>query len=308
MPFDVAESTLESLDWSRITAALRTCCRTPLGALRLSEASERGNFEESEGGVRARLGETSEARELLDRDLIPPLGGSADIASALSQAEKGGVLEASQLIAVRQTLEAMHAILEFFDRRQDQSPRLCALANQIEAVPTLQAEIARCLDPSGEVRDSASATLAAARREAHRLSGDLQNRIERSLQHADIKPHLSDQYYTVRNGRFVLPVKSDAKGRVRGIVHDASRSGTTLFVEPDAMVELNNRHRQAELTVEREILRVMRDLSAAVARQAHSIRASLDWLARIDLAVARGQLSRKMDGIEPEVGLVAVAR
>jgi len=302
MPFEVAESTLESLEWERVTDALRTCCRTPLGALLFSKSSKHSLFEGSEDEARTRLAETSEARALIDQDAIPPLGGCADIASALVQAEKGGVLEAAQLIDVRRTLEAMHSTLDFIDRRRDASPNLAELASQIVEAPELEAEIGRCLDSTGEVRDAASSTLAIARRDAHRLSGDLKTRIERSLQHSDVKPHLSDQYYTVRNGRFVLPVKADAKGQVRGIVHDASRSGTTLFVEPDAMVELNNRHRQAELTVEREILRVMRDLSAAVSRDAAAIRTSLDWLARLDLAVARGLLSRDMDGIEPRVG------
>ena len=302
MPFEVAPSTLESLEWARVTDALRTCCRTPLGAGLLSASGATGLFEASQEGARTRLLETSEARALIDREAMPPLGGCADLASALSLAEKGGVLEGAWLIDVGCTLEAMHATRRFFERQQDECPLLAALALEIEECPTLAAEIARCLDSAGEVRDSASPTLAAARRDAHRLAGDLQSRIERSLQHADVKPHLSDQYYTVRNGRFVLPVKADAKGQVRGIVHDASRSGTTLFVEPDAMVELNNRHRQAELTVEREILRVIRELSAAVAREAPAIRASLEQLARIDLAIARGLLSRDMDATQPEVG------
>ncbi len=302
MPFEVDSSTLESLEWERVTDALRTCCRTPLGARLLSTYGTTGLFESSEEGARTRLVETSEARALLDRDAMPPLGGCADLASALSLAEKGSVLEGAQLIDVGRTLEAMHATRHFFERQQDECPLLAALALQIEECPALEREIARCLDPGGEVRDSASATLAAARRDAHRLASDLQSRIERSLQHADIKPHLSDQYYTVRNGRFVLPVKTDAKGQVRGIVHDASRSGTTLFVEPDAMIELNNRHRQAELTVEREILRVIRELSAAVAREAPAIRSNLDLMARLDLAVARGLLSRDMDATQPEVG------
>lgn len=302
MPFEVADSTLECLDWSRITDALRICCRTPLGVGLLSDTSKRNLFEESEEGVRIRLAETTEARALLDQDAMPPLGGCAEITPALLQSEKGGVLEAAQLTDVQHTLKAMHATVHFFERRGDHAPRLLTLADQIAEAHELEAEIDRCLDVGGEVRDAASPVLAGARREAHRLSADLQTRIERSLQHQDIKPHLSDQYYTVRNGRFVLPVKADAKGRIRGIVHDASRSGTTLFVEPDAMVELNNRHRQAELTVEREILRVMRQLSAAVSERAAEIRGSLEWLAWLDLAVARGALSREMDGIEPAVG------
>lgn len=306
MPFEVAESTLESLEWSQIADALRIACRTPIGALILAESSAAGLFEATEEGVRERLAETSEARALLDHDEPPPLGGCADVRDSLGRAEKGGVLEAAELSEVRRTLEAMRSTQHFFDRRRADSPELFEIAAHIEEAPGLEAQIGRCLDANGEVRDCASPALAQARRDAHRLGGELQTRIERALQHADVKPHLSDAYYTVRNGRFVLPVKSDAKGHVRGIVHDASRSGTTLFVEPDGMVDLNNKHRQAELTVEREILRVMRELSAAVAREADSIRNSLDRIGRLDLAFARGTLSRDMDAVLPEIGRAGV--
>lgn len=302
MPFDVAESALESLEWSRLIDALRMGCRTPQGRLLLQGSSGESIFGADEGVVRTRLRETTEARRLLDCDLIAPLGGCADLMTSLAHAEKGGVLEPVQLIEIRTTLEAIHATLRFFERHREQTQALSELANQIEECPDLEAEIGRCLDASGEVRDAASTSLARARREAHGLSGDLKNRIERALQHADIKPHLSDHFYTVRNGRFVLPVRADSKGHVRGIVHDASRSGTTLFVEPHDMVDLNNRHRQAELTIEREILRVLRELSAAVSRNANPLRTNLEWIARLDLAIARGQFSRNTDGVEPEVG------
>ncbi len=302
MPFQVADSTLESLDWVQVTDALRACCRTPQGRLLLEENSPKAIFETRDEAARTRMRETTEARKLLDHDAMPPLGGCADIAMSLAHADKGGILEPVSLLDVRATLEAIHATRDFFERREDEAPALCALARPLGEHPELEANITRCLDAAGDVRDSASPALAQARRDLSRLAGDLQSRIERSLRHADVAPHLSDQFYTVRNGRFVLPVKADAKGKVRGIVHDASRSGTTLYIEPDAMVEMNNKHRQAELTVEREIARILRELSAEVARESASIRASLEWLASIDLAIARGQLSRQMDGVEPEIG------
>ena len=306
--FKVTDSTLECLEWSRLVDRLRACCRTPIGTALLAEYSSTDLFELRESGVRARQAETSEVRALLDADAMPPIGGCADVRIAVAQAEKGGVLEPTELLEVRATLNALHATIEFFDRRRDEAPRLFELAEELHEANGLEAEIARCLNDGGEVKDSASSTLAQARRDANRLSGELQSRIERSLQNADIKPHLSDTFYTVRNGRFVLPVKADAKGHVRGIVHDASRSGTTLFIEPDVMVELNNRHKQAELTVDREIARVMRDLSAAVAREAGSIHNSLGSIGHIDLAVARGHLSQQMDAIEPEIGTEGILK
>jgi DNA mismatch repair protein MutS2 len=301
MAFSVAQSTLESLEWSRVVEALRTDCRTPQAGLRLEGADSTGLFESEEQDVRKRLRETSEARALLDREALPPFGGCADLREALAYATRGGGLEPTQLIDVRTTLEAIHAIRDFFEHHADACPDLAALANDLEPLTALESLIGRCLEANGEVRDSASATLAKARREARNLGADLQRRIESSLRHADVAPHLSDQFYTVRNGRFVLPVKADARGQVRGIVHDASRSGTTLYIEPDAMVELNNRHRQAELTIEREILKVLRDLSTAVAREREVLERNLAFLTELDLAFARGRLSQRLDGVEPRV-------
>lgn len=306
MPFSVPESTLESLEWTRVMDELRTRCRTPLGLARIPVDDDQAIFESEHDAVRLRLRETTEARLLIDRGAMVPLGGSSDLRTVLARAEKGGVLEPDQLMAVRSTLDAMHATLDFFAQHGEGTPRLAELAQGIESRAELADAIHRCLDTNGEVRDAASPTLAKARREMNRLAGDLQSRIERTLQHADVRPHLSDHFYTVRNGRFVLPVRADAKGHVKGIVHDASRSGTTLYVEPDGMVESNNRHRQAELTVEREILRVLRELSAAVAADAPSLRVSLESIAQLDLAIARGQFSRDGDGIEPELGTEGV--
>jgi DNA mismatch repair protein MutS2 len=301
MGFRVSKSTLESLEWSRVADELRSSCRTPQGRLRLSNAAPDALFEAHEADVRRLLRETSEARALIDQGMLPPLGGCCDLDTPLSLAMKGGVLESTMLLDIRATLEALHATQQFFDRHRDENETLCELTTHITALPELEASIARCLDSTGEVSDAASPTLAQARREAHRLGGDLKHRIERSLGNSEIAAHLSDQFYTVRNGRFVLPVKADAKGHVRGIVHDASRSGTTLYVEPEGMVELNNRHRQAELTVEREILRVLRELSVQVGEAVPVLRANLESLSRLDLALARGQYSSRLEGVEPRV-------
>jgi DNA mismatch repair protein MutS2 len=301
MPFRVSTSTLESLEWARIADELRSSCRSPQGRLRLSGAAPDALFETNEIDVRQRLSETSEARGLIDQGMLPPLGGCSDLDAPLSLATKGGVVESIVLLDVRGTLEALHATQQFFARHRDENPALYELTRNMTALPELEASIARCLDSTGEVSDAASPTLAEARREAHRLGGDLKQRIERSLGNSDISAHLSDQFYTVRNGRFVLPVKADAKGQVRGIVHDASRSGTTLYVEPEGMIELNNRHRQAELTVEREVLRVLRELSAQVGEAATPLRANLESLACLDLALARGQYSYSLEGVEPRV-------
>ena len=120
---------------------------------------------------------------------------------------------------------------------------------------------------------------------------------------------LSDRYFTVRNDRYVLPVRADARGKVRGIVHDASGSGTTLYVEPEALVDLNNRHKQSEIDVDQEVARVLRDLTARVASHADALEADLETLADLDLAFGRGALAEQMQASAPEVrgeGVIAL--
>jgi DNA mismatch repair protein MutS2 len=319
MAFRVAQETLEALEWPRITALLREQCHTAAGLERLETLAEASGvdasnptgdgagggeslFASSPGAVREQHAQTSEARALLDAEQIPPLGGSARISGALARAQKGGVLELQQLRDVRGTLATLQALARYLRGRREEAPLLSALGDVIDDHDPLLREIDLAVDESGQVRDSASPGLASARRDTVRLAGDLQKRLGRYLQNADVTAHLSDSYYTVRNDRYVLPVKADARSRVPGIVHDASRSGTTLFVEPEAVVELNNRLKQAELAVLRETERILRHLSESVARSAPGVRAGLATLAEVDLAFARGRLSQRMAGVAPEIG------
>ncbi|MBK7949390.1 MAG: Smr/MutS family protein [Deltaproteobacteria bacterium] len=302
MSFTVAPETLESLEWRRLLARLARHCRTPQGLARVEGTAGHPLFEAERSEVGTRLLETTEARALLDRDELPGLAGCVDVGPLLARAEKGGILEPAELVDVRGTLKATLAAARFFETRRERCPALSALAAPIATSPALVARLSRCFDEGGELRDEASATLAAARRDQARLAGELAQRVERELRDPELAPHLSDAYSTIRNGRFVLPVRADARGHVRGIVHDASRSGTTLFIEPQAIVELNNRHREAQLAVERETLRVLRELSSAVASEGVAIRGDLECVGRLDLGFARGALSREMDASPPRVG------
>ena len=325
MSFRVDQATLEALEWPQVVERLREQCRTAQGSGWLSEAEKTMAaensvpaaqlaedsalrrqyppclFPETLTDVLERLGETDEARALLDAEQIPPLGATAELSAVLSRAEKGGILEIAQLVDVRRTLETLRHVGRFLSTREDSAPRLAEAAESVQDHPDLEREIDRCIDASGEVRDQASARLGAARREIIQFSSDLQRRLDRYVRDPEISRHLSDTYYTVRNDRYVLPVKADARGRVGGIVHDASRSGTTLFIEPEAVVEVNNQLKRAELEVGQEIRRVLRELSRQVAESADSIRGGLEILARVDLAFARGRLSSIMEAHSPRV-------
>jgi len=306
VPFTVTQKTLERLEWPQILGRLCALTRTPLGRSPLESAADgsipTALFEDTPEGVRERLTETSEARAILAAGDAPPLGGVVDLGETLRRARKGGALAPRELLDLATSLAALGGTERFLRTRAVQAPRLAGRASTLSDHRDLEGEIEACIEPSGEVRDEASSALADARRQTRRLGAEIQERLDRILHDANTLTHLSDRYFTVRNDRYVLPVRADARARVRGIVHDASGSGTTLFIEPEALVDLNNRHKQAELQIEREVVRVLRHLSALAATEADSIEAELDTLASIDLAFARAALAEQMRAAPPEVG------
>lgn len=330
------QKTLESLEWQRVVARLARYCHTPtarqrLGAAPLSDLEDgtpagagseaapggaasgdsaktprrdlfaRDEFEASLAGVHERLAETSEARAVLEASGGVPLQGVADLHRALRRAAMGGVLAPDQLLDVGKTVSAIDGLVRFLTGQREVAPRLYGLAETISIDRALARQIDQCLEPSGEVRDSASPALRDARRLTSDLGSQLQKRLGRYLHDEDVATALSDSYFTVRNDRYVLPVRADARGKVRGIVHDASRSGTTLFVEPEAVVELNNRLKQAEIDVAREIERVLAELSQAVAQEGPMLAAAIETVSSIDLAFARARLAEEMNATEPRV-------
>jgi DNA mismatch repair protein MutS2 len=298
--FTVAQKTLERLDWSLILGRLAGFARTPRAAARLAAGED--VFAATADETRERLALTAEARAILASGDAPPLGGASDPSEALRRASRGGVLAGEELLGVAHTLAGLRETRRFVRQRAEAAPRLADLAELLPERAELEREIARCLDPEGRVRDEASPALAAARREAHELAARISERLARFLRDPDVRNALSDDYFTVRNDRYVLPVRADSRGQIRGIVHDASGSGTTLFVEPQELVDLNNQHKRAELEVEREVARVLRELSEAAAATAPEIDAGLDTLALLDLAFARAELSLALDATAPEVG------
>ncbi|MEB2346323.1 MAG: Smr/MutS family protein [Deltaproteobacteria bacterium] len=291
--------TLDVLEWPLVVERLRRHARTPGARRRLEDPA--AGFAADPDEARERLAETGEARAVLAL-AAPPFGGLPDVAPALARAERGGGLGAGELLDTAAAVEAITATARFLARQGEHAPRLAARGSGLGDHQPLADEIRAALDSEGQVRDAASPVLAAARAEARRLAGELQRRLDATLHDPEIAPHLSDRFVTVRHDRYVLPVRADARGRVRGIVHDASSSGTTLFVEPQAVVDANNQLREAELRAEREVARVLRELADAAGREAPALRASLAGLEELDLAFARGALAAEWDGVAPAIG------
>ncbi len=256
-------------------------------------------FAASLADARERIAATSEARALGEVDGIPPLGGLRELDELLARLRRGGSATGEELLALAVCARTSAETARLLARRAELAPKLAETAAGLLDCAPLAAAIEAALDPAGEVRDSASPALAAARREAREAAASAQQRIARMASDPALAGALQDDFYTVRNDRYVLPVRSEARGRVPGIVHDASASGTTVFIEPQAIVELNNRLKQAEITIEHEVRRVLQALSERASAAAPALDCNLDLLAQLDLAFARAALAREMDAAEP---------
>jgi DNA mismatch repair protein MutS2 len=298
MPFRVSEQTLALLEWPELVSRLGAHLRTPRARAGLDELGV-SLFAPSLSEARERIAETREAKAILDDGDVTPAAGVRDIEALLPRLARGGALSGAELLELAATLRACAEAARFLARRAEAAPQLAAIASALADHSALAAQIEHAITPGGDVSDAASPALANARRAARELAVAAKERIERFLGDSEIAPALQDSFVTLRGDRYVLPVKAGARDRVPGIVHDASASGTTFFVEPEAVVELNNRKKQADLTVERETRRVLSELSEAASRRAPEIDANLAALARLDLAFARAGLAIEQDASEP---------
>ncbi len=290
------ERTAKGLEWHTIRENLARYTSFSAGrdlALRLEPVM---NLQD----VRHLLEETREARLLLTTRGVH-LGGVHDVRPLVDQAERGKVLLPNELLEIRSTLQRARILRQTITRAANQFPNLADRAYQMEPCEHVADEIGRAIDDQGEVVDAASPRLARIRRELRDARERVTRTLERMIRDPEVAQFLQEPLITQRNGRYVLPLKADYKGRIPGLIHDQSASGATLFVEPLAVVELGNRVRELELEEEREIRRILADLSALVAEEAPYIRGTVETLAYLDLVFAKAKYADDLDAIIPEV-------
>ncbi len=232
---------------------------------------------------------TTEARLLLGSREAISIGGARDVRPAAMSATRGITLEPATLLDIRATLRQATTLRRLLGRMHGQFPRLAAISDRLEECTSLQHEIARVLDETGQVQDNASVKLATVRRELRIAFDRLQSKLNNIIHSADNAKYLQEALITQRHGRYVIPLKAEFKGRIQGIVHDQSSSGATLFIEPLATVELNNAWRELQLEEENEIRRILRELSEMVGHEARYIIRTVETLAELDLIFARAK-------------------
>ncbi len=251
--------------------------------------------------IRRRLDITTEARALLDERPGLSLDGVHDIRPLAQAARRGSLLLPPDLLDVRDTLAGARTLRRTLGRLKEQYPLLADIAGRLRPCADLIAEIERCLDEQGEVRDDASPELARLRREERAAHERLRGKLQAIIGSPGNAAFLQEPIITQREGRYVIPLKADFKGRIRGIVHDVSASGATVFVEPLAVVELNNRWRELQMAERREVDRILARLGGMVAAREREIEQTVDALADLDLALAQARYAEELAATAPTI-------
>jgi len=249
------------------------------------------------------LDETDQTRALLSERAGVGIGSAHDIGPAIERAARGGRLEPGQFLELAETLDATVRLATVL--AEERRVLMRDLGRALHPLPALRSTLARSFDPVGELLDTASPRLGGLR-SAVRVAYDRLRRRLDALVGAELGSALQEPIITLRNGRYVVPVKAEARSRVKGIVHDASGSGQTLFIEPMVAVELGNAWREAQVAEAEEVARILDELSAFVAANAPALRETLDALARFDFWAAKASLAADMDGVRAETASESV--
>jgi DNA mismatch repair protein MutS2 len=242
---------------------------------------------------------TREARHLLSLRSEIGIGGARDVRPLVERAARAGVLLGSELLEIKTTLESARDLARFFERHGQEFPHLASIAARMAPPPGLIEAISRAISERGEVLDSASPRLASLRSEIKIAHERLLARMNAIMNDPKVAPWLQESLITLRNDRYVLPLKAEAKGHLRGIVHDQSASGATLFIEPLAVVDLNNAWHELQLAAQDEERRILAALSAQVGAQAEAIAALVAALAEFDLALMCAKYADDLRAAEP---------
>lgn len=281
----IVEKTLELLEWERLCQHLSTFAATKLGVAAAVELSIPETLEASE----TLLQQTQEVYDL-ETQLLTALTfeGIHDVRAALVRSHRQGILSGEELLQVATTLAGSRNLRRIINRYPELAS-LNQLVADLRTYPELEQEIRHCIDEQGEVADRASDKLLGIRERQRQVRNDVQTILQRILQRKGAA--LQERLITQRSDRFVVPVKAPQKDAVPGIVHDASTSGATLYIEPKATVELNNRLRQLTRQEQAEAEAIRQALTKKIAEVQEDLEALLQIVTAVDLATARARYS-----------------
>ena len=291
------ERTLRVLEFTRIREMLAEGALTEAGAEKCRTLEPVDDL----ASAQALQAETEEAAVILQYTGGHPMTAFPDIRPALAICEKGGTLSAGMLLNVAELLRSSRAARDALVTERENTPILKAKAEGLFTARNIEKDITEAIISEDEIADRASSELFNIRRHLRGAQDRIRDKLNQMIHSAALQKALQDPIITVRNNRYVLPVKAEYRSSVPGLVHDQSSSGATLFIEPMAAVEMGNELKQWELKEQQEIERILAALSAEVAPYADSMLETEELLAELDFIFAKGLLSRRFVCVSPKL-------
>lgn len=297
----IAERALRTLEFYKIRDEVAKYCTSSLGKAKIDELLPSTDINE----VNRLLEEMDEGAQVLRVKGNVPMGGIFDIRMHAKRAQIGGSLSPMELMEVSSTIRASRILRQFFEGiREEGDIQIPHFLEKKESMPILTAlehDINMCIDDNGGVLDSASSTLRTIRQQLRAQESRVRERLESLISGKNASKMLSDSIVTIRNDRYVIPVKQEYRSHYGGIVHDQSSSGQTLFIEPDAVVQANNEVRRLKMKEKEEIDRILQMLSAQVQEVAHELFELVEVLGEIDLILAKAKYGSAKKCSKPEM-------
>ena len=291
------ERAIVTLEFDKIREMLAAVCPTE-GAKALAREVRPSR---AIGTVRRMLAETDAAKNMQITKGMPPLAGIADVTAFVERADKGAVLLPAEILAVGRTLSAARATKEYRNESHSAETALDEYFAHLIPNKKLEEKISRCIASEDMIADTASDKLYDIRRKIRNENNRIRDSLQKYITGGSYSKFLQEQIVTMRDGRYVIPVKQEYKNEIKGLVHDTSSSGATLFIEPLAVVEANNELRLLERKEADEIERILSELSADIAMNAAMLLENYRNLTLLAFIFGKSQLSFKMDGISPVI-------
>ncbi|WP_100488809.1 endonuclease MutS2 [Sporolactobacillus pectinivorans] len=300
------EHALKALEYKKIKQQLMDYTASSLGKSRIGQLQPSGDLEE----VRKLQEETDEGATVLRLKGSVPFGGITDVRPGLKRSKIGSILQAKELIDIADTIRGVRLIKSFIlDLAEDEELELPILAGLVEGMEVpggLERKIRSAVDDQGGVMDSASTALRHIRGQIRTFDSRVKQKLE-NIVHSNGKM-LSEAIITIRNDRQVIPVKQEYRTSFGGIVHDQSASGATLFIEPQAIVDLNNQLSEARAKERHEVERILRVLSQETAEYADELLESVEGLAQLDFIFAKASYGHQMKASRPKLNDQGIIR
>ena len=297
------QESFKVLEYKRILSRLREKAGTTLGKELAGGLLPSGDREE----VRERLQQTAEA-VYVSSMAQPPLGGIKDIRESIKKVGLGAVLAPDELLDILTTMYAMREMKRFFKELEAEAPILKNWARSLEILGQLEKDLEHIVDEHGNLRDDASVELKRIRREIRSSQAKIKDHLAGLLHNNEYQKYFQEAIVTMRGDRYVLPVKQEYRQHFPGIVHDQSATGSTLFIEPMAVVNLNNDIKQLTAAERHEVERILRAASQKIRKNDSQLMDNCEIMAQVDFAFAKANLAYEMKATEPVLNEAGVTK